>query len=113
MSFRSSVVSIKCHFDEISFRSNVVSINCRVINCHSTILDSVDLKIWLNLYYYETCSVDEFASHADRLDTFRYFTKQRHSANLRRRRPVSSSTPTESRLGDKTPFYFESSFCLQ
>ena len=28
MSFRSSVVSIKCHFDQVSFRSSVVSIKC-------------------------------------------------------------------------------------
>ena len=27
-SFRSSVVSIKCRFDQVSFRSSVVSINC-------------------------------------------------------------------------------------
>ena len=31
------------------------------------ILDRMDPQIRLNLYHYESCSVDEFASHADRL----------------------------------------------
>ena len=29
LSFRSSVVSVKCRFDQVSFQPNVVSIKCR------------------------------------------------------------------------------------
>ena len=33
--FRSSVISIKCRFDQVSFRSNIVSIKCHSIKCRS------------------------------------------------------------------------------